>query len=184
MFVSSSTTFFQLNKLSASKRCQQTNERKMNGEVEHWRWQASLWSTQQSPSSEHAESQKHVKLSLLETRGPSTRHVLFLPWQHRRAGRQPVSRFVHAALVLWSASSPAGTDRLCTVTATMLAATKVHTGTIALSHLITRGHSRSPIWYQWKVPLYNFLRVNNTNLHRILHRLRDIEENWSYFCCW
>jgi len=33
-------------------------------------------------------------------------------------------------------------------------------------------------------PIYDFLLVNHTNLHRILNRFRDFTGYWSNFCCW
>jgi len=36
--------------------------------------------------------------------------------------------------------------------------------------------------YKWKA-ICDFLLVNNTNLHPILHRFHVIMEYWSNFCC-
>jgi len=42
-----------------------------------------------------------------------------------------------------------------------------------------QGHSRSPMSVPMKSP-YDFLSVNNTNVHRISHRFRDIAVYWLH----
>jgi len=53
-------------------------------------------------------------------------------------------------------------------------------------HYSVQGHSRSPILVGLPIEspyVCDFLSVNNSNLHRILHRFQVIADNWSRFRC-